>query len=399
MPLSHGRPYLAIPGPSVIPDRVLQAMHRPAPNIYAGALVDMVRGMVPDLKTVAGTDQHVAIYVSNGHGAWEAAIANTLAPGDKVLVLATGRFGHGWAEMAQRVGVEVEILEFGKRSAVDCAIVEERLAKQDAGDFKAILATHTDTSTSVRNDVAKIGAMLARIQHPGLFMVDSIASLGCDPFEMDEWGVDVMVAACQKGLMTPPGLGLVYFNAKADAVRQKMPRVSAYWDWSPRANPQEFYQYFGGTAPTHHLYGLREALTMLVHEEGLKAAYARHARLARAIWAALEAWGQGGPMEMNVADPALRSHSVTAVRLGAPNGTALRDWLSERAGVTLGIGLGMASPGDPAWHGFFRIGHMGHVNAHMVLGVLGTIEAGLVSLDIPHGKGALEAAAKVIAQG
>lgn len=399
MPLSHGRPYLAIPGPSVIPDRVLQAMHRPAPNIYAGALVDMVRGMVPDLKTVAGTDQHVAIYVSNGHGAWEAAIANTLAPGDKVLVLATGRFGHGWAEMAQRVGVEVEILEFGKRSAVDCAIVEERLAKQDAGDFKAILATHTDTSTSVRNDVAKIGAMLARIQHPGLFMVDSIASLGCDPFEMDEWGVDVMVAACQKGLMTPPGLGLVYFNAKADAVRQKMPRVSAYWDWSPRANPQEFYQYFGGTAPTHHLYGLREALTMLVHEEGLKAAYARHARLARAIWAALEAWGQGGPMEMNVADPALRSHSVTAVRLGAPNGTALRDWLSERAGVTLGIGLGMAPPGDPAWHGFFRIGHMGHVNAHMVLGVLGTIEAGLVSLDIPHGKGALEAAAKVIAQG
>jgi alanine-glyoxylate transaminase/serine-glyoxylate transaminase/serine-pyruvate transaminase len=156
--------------------------------------------------------------------------------------------------------------------------------------------------------------------------------------------------------------------------------------------------YFDGTAPTHHLYGLREALTMLVHEEGLEAAWARHATLARALWAAFDAWGQEGPVELNVANPAHRSHAVTSVRIGAPHGTRLRDWLTERAGVTLGIGLGMAESTDPAWHGFFRVGHMGHVNAHMMMGTLGAIEAGFTALGIPHGKGGLEAAAAVMAE-
>lgn len=399
MPLSHGRPYLAIPGPSVIPDRVLRAMHRPAPNIYAGELVDLTASLIPDLKTVAGTQHNAAIYIANGHGAWEAAVANTLAPGDRAVVLATGRFGEGWAEIARKMGVDVEIVDFGKRAPVDPEVVKERFSRPDAGDIKAVLMVHTDTSTSVRNDVAGVRAALDAVGYEGLYMVDCIASLGCDRFEMDAWGVDVMVAACQKGLMTPPGLSFVFFNDKAAGVQAQMERVSHYWDWAPRANPQEYYQHFGGTAPTHHLYGLREALDMLVHEEGLEACYNRHARLSQAIWTALETWGQGGPMELNIADEAIRSHSVTAVRIGAPNGTALRDWLSTSAGVTLGIGLGMAPPGDPAWHGFFRIGHMGHVNAHMVLGVLGTIEAGLVSLGIDHGKGALEAAAGVIARG
>ncbi|MHC0053267.1 pyridoxal-phosphate-dependent aminotransferase family protein [Actibacterium sp. D379-3] len=399
MPLSHGRPYLAIPGPSVMPDRVLQAMHRPAPNIYAGALVDMVAGIVPDLKAVARTRHNAAIYIANGHGAWEAALANTCARGDKVLVLATGRFGHGWAEIARRMGVEVEILEFGKRAPVDVAQVEDRLRADTGHGFKAVLTVHVDTSTSVRNDVAGIRAAIDAVGHPALYMVDCIASLGCDAFEMDAWGVDVMVTGSQKGLMTPPGLGFVFFNDKAEAVRAGMDLVSNYWDWVPRAHPEEFYQYFGGTAPTHHLFALREALTMLVHEEGVAGALARHAVLARTIWAALEVWGQAGPVELNITDPAHRAHAVTAVRIGAPNGTALRDWLSTRAGVTLGIGLGMAPAGDPAWHGFFRIGHMGHVNAHMVLGMLGTIEAGLIALDIPHAKGALEAAAAVIAAG
>lgn len=399
MPLSHGRPYLAIPGPSVMPDRVLNAMHRPSPNIYAGALVEMVQGIVPDLKAVARTQHNAAIYISNGHGAWEAAVSNTMARGDKVLVLATGRFGHGWAEMAGRMGVDVEILEFGKRAPVDPAKVEARLRADKNHELRAVLIVHVDTSTSIRNDVAAVRAAIDAAGHPAMYMADCIASLGCDRFEMDDWGVDVMVTGSQKGLMTPPGLGFVFFNDKAEAAQARSDLVSNYWDWAPRAHPQEFYQYFGGTAPTHHLFGLREALSMLVHEEGLEAAWARHARLAASVWAALETWGQDGPMEMNVTDPAFRGHSVTAVRIGAPNGTALRDWLSDTAGVTLGIGLGMAPPGDPAWHGFFRIGHMGHVNAHMVLGVLGTIEAGLISLGIPHGKGALEAAASVIAKG
>ncbi len=398
MSLRHGRPYLAIPGPSVMPDRVLQAMHQAAPNIYSGPLVDMVDGMVPDLKAVARTAHNVAIYIANGHGAWEAAVSNALARGDKVLVLATGRFGHGWGEIATRLGVAVEVLEFGKRSAVDLAQVEDRLRADSGHEIKAVLTVHVDTSTGVRNDVAGIRAAIDATGHPALYMVDCIASLGCDRFEMDAWGVDVMVTGSQKGLMTPPGLGFVFFNDKAEAVQAQSDLVSNYWDWAPRAHPQEFYQYFGGTAPTHHLFGLRTALDMIVKEEGIEGVWARHARLAEAIWAALEVWGDGGPLELNVADRAVRSHAVTALRLQAPNATALRDWVSENVGVTLGIGLGMAPSGDPAWHGFFRIGHMGHVNAHMVLGMLGTIEAGLVALNIPHGTGALAAAAKVVAQ-
>ncbi len=397
MTLAHGRHTLAIPGPSVMPDRVLAAMHRPSPNIYAGELVEMTHGLVPDLKAVARTRHHVAIYIGNGHAVWEASLANVLSRGDRVLVPATGRFGHGWGEMARRLGVEVEILDFGKRDPIDLARFEERMAADEDHAIKAILAVQTDTSTSVRNDIAGLRAALDRAGHPALLMSDCIACLGCDEFHMDDWGVDVMVAGSQKGLMTPPGLGFVWFNPRADEARERADCVTHYWDWRPRANPEEYYQYFDGTAPTHHLYGLREALDMLLHEEGLEAAWRRHEKLARAVWAAFEAWGQGGPVELNVANPACRSHAVTSVRIGSPHGTALRDWLSEKAGVTLGIGLGMAPPGDPAWHGFFRVGHMGHVNAHMIMGTLGAIEAGMKALGLPYGPGALSAAADVLA--
>ncbi|PTW49769.1 MULTISPECIES: pyridoxal-phosphate-dependent aminotransferase family protein [Rhodovulum] len=397
MSLRYGRPYLAIPGPSVIPDRVLQAMHQPAPNIYGGPLVDLVESVVRDLKAVARTRHKVAIYIANGHGGWEASLANVLARGDRVLVLATGRFGHGWAEAARAMGAEVEILDFGNRATVDLGRVEDRLRADTGHQIRAVLVSHVDTATSVRNDVAGVRAAMEAAGHPALLMADCIASLACDRFEMDAWGVDVMVAACQKGLMVPPGLAFVFLGPKAEEARARADLATPYWDWTPRANPQEFYQYFGGTAPTHHLYGLRAALDMLVHEEGLEAAWDRHARLARAIWAAIEAWGQGGPIALNMTDPALRSHAVTSVRIDPPHGTALREWLSETAGVTLGIGLGMAAPGDPAWHGFFRIGHMGHVNAHMILGALGTMEAGFKALGVAHGAGALEAAAGVIA--
>jgi alanine-glyoxylate transaminase/serine-glyoxylate transaminase/serine-pyruvate transaminase len=227
-------------------------------------------------------------------------------------------------------------------------------------------------------------------------MADCIASLACDRFEMDAWGVDVMIAGSQKGLMVPPGLAFVFFSEKAAEARRALPRVSRYWDWTNRANPEMFYQYFGGTAPTHHLYGLRASLDM-IRAEGIEAIWDRHERLARAIWAACEVWGETGPLELNIADPALRSRAVTALRIGAPHGSDLRRWVQDHAGVTLGIGLGMAEPGAPAWHGFFRIGHMGHVNAHMILGALGAIEAGLMALDIPHGSGGVAAAARVIA--
>ena len=195
--------------------------------------------------------------------------------------------------------------------------------------------------------------------------------------------------------MVPPGVGFIFFNDKAAAVRAKMPRVSRYWDWAPRANPEEFYQYHCGTAPTHHIFGLRAALDM-IHAEGITHVWQRHEVLAKAVWAACEAWSQKGSFAMNVTDRAYRSHAVTALRLAPPQATALRDWTQNNLGLTLGIGLGMAAPSDPAWHGFFRLGHMGHVNGHMIMGLLGGIEAGLSALKIEHGAGALDAAAQVI---
>ncbi|MHA6343999.1 pyridoxal-phosphate-dependent aminotransferase family protein [Roseivivax sp. CAU 1761] len=395
--LASGRPYLAIPGPSVIPDAVLAAMHRPAPNIYEGELHEMVAGIVPDLKAVARTSGDVAIYIANGHGAWEAALANTVAPGERVLVLATGRFGHGWAEMAGAMGIETQILDFGTKAPVDPERVAEALRGPGAASLKAVLMVHVDTSSSLRSDVAAVRRVLDEVGHPALLMVDCIASLGCDAYEMDGWGADVTVTGSQKGLMVPPGLAFVYFNERAARIRRALPRVSRYWDWAPRAAPEIFYQYFGGTAPTHHLYGLRAALD-LIAAEGMTAIWARHATLARAIWAAAETWGAEGPLTLNVADPRHRSHAVTALRLGAPHGARLRDWTAAQAGVTLGIGLGMSEPGDPDGRGFFRFGHMGHVNAHMVLGLLGTVEAGLRALAIPHRPGGVSAAAQVVAE-
>ncbi|KNX40185.1 Soluble hydrogenase 42 kDa subunit [Roseovarius tolerans] len=396
MSLANGRPYLAIPGPSVMPEEVLRAMHRAAPNIYEGDLIEMTAGLIPDLRYVARSQGHVAIYIANGHGAWEAALANVIAPGERVLVPATGRFGHGWAEVAEGQGIAVEMLDFGKRTPVDLNRLEAALRADKTHKIKGILATHVDTSTSVRNDIAGMRAVLDAVGHPALLMADCIASLACDRFEMDTWGVDVMVAGSQKGLMVPPGLSFVFFSDKAADARRRMERVSRYWDWTNRADPQMFYQYFGGTAPTHHLFGLRAALD-LIKTEGIEAIWTRHETLARAIWAACETWGQTGPLELNIADADLRSRAVTALRIGAPHGSALRQWVQDNAGVTLGIGLGMAEPGDPAWHGFFRIGHMGHVNAHMILGALGAIESGLIALDIPHGPGGMAAAARVIA--
>lgn len=396
MSLSNGRSYLAIPGPSVMPDAVLRAMHRAAPNIYEGALHEMMPGLVADLNYVARSSGKVAMYICNGHGAWEAALANTVAPGETVLVPATGRFGHGWAEMARCMGIEPQVIDFGRNVPIDPDAVRAALAADAGQKIKAVLAVHVDTSSTARSDIAALRAVLDELGHPALLMADCIASLGCDEFEFDAWGVDVMVTGSQKGLMVPPGMAFVYVGPRAEAARARMPRVSWYWDWGPRIDPEGFYQYFGGTAPTHHLYGLRAALDM-IREEGIEAIWARHATLARAIWAACDRWGEGGPLRMNIADPAHRSHAVTAIRIGAPHGKRLRAWTDEEAGVTLGIGLGMSEPDDPMGTGFFRFGHMGHVNAHMILGLLGVVEAGLSALQIPHGQGGVTEAARLLA--
>lgn len=396
-PGPSGRTYLAIPGPSVVPDRVLSAMHRPSPNIYAGELVDMMPAMVADLKRVALCSGHVAIYIANGHGAWEASIANMFSRGDRALVAATGRFGLGWADAAARMGVDVEVLDFGRSAPAEPARIAEALDADRDRRIRAVLVTHVDTASGVRNDVAAIRAAIDTAGHPALLAVDAIASLGCDEMRMDEWGIDVLVGASQKGLMLPPGLSFVWFSDKALEASRTAGLATPYWDWKPRTAPAEFYQLFGGTAPTHHLYGLRAALDMIA-EEGLEQVWARHRRLARAVWAAFDAWGVGGhPIGLNVRDPAHRGHSVTAARIGDGGGGRLRRWLETEAGVTLGIGLGMALPTEPAYQDFLRVAHMGHVNAHMTLGVLATMDAGMRALAIPHGEGALAAAADALA--
>jgi len=391
-----GRDYLAIPGPSVMPDAVLQAMHQGAPNIYEGALIELVAGLVPDLRQIARTQGHVAMYIGNGHAAWEASLANTVAAGERVLVPCTGRFGHGWADMARGLGIEAEILDFGKQAPVDLDQLDAALRADTDHKIKAVLAVHVDTSTSIRNDIKGMRDVLDSLDHPALLMADCIASLGCDVFEMDGWGVDVTITGSQKGLMVPPGMCFVFFSDRAAEARARLTQVSRYWDWTPRAAPDEFYQYWAGTAPTHHLAGLRVALDVMM-AEGMEAIWARHTRLARAIWAAAEAWGQGGALSLNVADPALRSHAVTSLRLSEGRATVLRRWVERELSLTLGIGLGMAEPGDPKRDDFFRLGHMGHINGRMVMGLLGGIEAGLRALDVPLGEDALPAAAAIIA--
>lgn len=393
MTLARGRGLRLLPGPSVMPDRVLNAMHRAAPNIYEGELIAMVETLRADLRRVARTEGEVAIYIGNGHAAWEAALANLVAPGDRVLAIGTGRFGLGWGELAARMGAAVEVIDFGFRDPLDPGRIEARLRADRAGAIRAILVVQVDTASSVRNDIAALRAAIDAAGHPALLMVDCIASLACDEFEMDAWGADVMVAASQKGLMTPPGLAFTFHGERAEAAR--IPCRSGYWDWGPRCAPEAFYQLFYGTAPTHHLFGLRAALDMLLEEEGLEAAWARHATLARAVWAAAEAWAAGGGPGLNIADPASRSHAVTTLTIAGGAAPRLRAWCEGEAGLTLGIGL--VDPGEDG-SGLFRIGHMGHLDPPMLLGALATVEAGLAALALPRGEGALAAAAAVVAE-
>ena len=396
MSFARGRELVLTPGPSVMPDRVLRAMQRPAPNIYEGELVEITDSILRDLGRLAGTAGETALYVSNGHGVWEAALSNLFGPGDAILALASGTFGHGWADTGRVMGLDVEVLDFGRHAPVDPTALGERLKEDTAHHIKGILVVHADTSSSVRNDVSRLRQAIDDVGHPALLLVDCIASFCCDVYEMDDWGVDVTVTACQKGLMTPPGLAYVIFNGKAAAIARANPVRSPYWNWSPRTQPERFYERFCGTAPTHLLYAQREALDMIA-EEGRAAIFKRHALLARAVWAAVAAWSADGPLRCNIVDPEFRSHAVTTILADAHDMLQLRRWCEDEAGLILGLGLGFLVPQFMEGKSVFRIGHMGHLNPPMLLGALATIDSGLKALDIPHGRGALEAAAMVTA--
>ena len=391
MTLRSGREFLSIPGPTTVPDEVLGAMHRPAIDIYSPELLALTTGLLADLSRVFRTEGRSYIYVANGHGAWEAALVNVLAPGDRVLVLESGRFATAWGEMAGAVGLGVEALAGDWRRAVDPAALEARLRADSGAAIKAVLAVQVDTASGVVNDIPAIRAAIDAAGHPALLMVDAVASLGCMDFAMDDWGVDVAVSGSQKGLMMVPGLGFVAVGAKARAAHGRLETRSRYWDWSAR-DGEEHYQKYCGTPPEHMLFGLRRALDMLF-AEGLEVAIARHRILAEAVRRAAGRWCEGGAIELNVLAPAERANSVTTLRMaegGDPQ--PLLDYCNHKLGVVLGVGIGALSGRA------FRIAHMGHVNAPMVLGTLGAVEVALAALDIPHGKGGVQAAIDWLAE-
>jgi alanine-glyoxylate transaminase/serine-glyoxylate transaminase/serine-pyruvate transaminase len=384
MTVAHGREFLSIPGPTTVPDAVLAAMHRPAVDIYSGPLLDVTRSLFEDLPRLFRTSGRAYIYAANGHGGWEAAVSNVLSRGDTILVLESGLFAVAWGEMARMMGVKVEVLKGDWRRAVSPGAVTQRLAEDTTREIKAVLVVQIDTASAVVNDIAAIRRAMDAAGHPALLMVDCVASLGCMPFEMDAWGVDVAMAGSQKGLMTPPGLAFVAGNERAHAAHARADLRTLYWDWTFRQGSAH-YQKYGGTPPQHLLFGLRQALDMLL-AEGLEAAARRHALLAEAVRRAVARWAEGGALALNILEPAERANSTTTVLMEGRDPAPLLDYCRERCGVVLGVGIGGLS-GQA-----FRIAHMGHVSAPMVIGTLGAVEMGLRALGIPHGRGGVDAA-------
>ena len=384
MTVANGRQFLSIPGPTNVPDAVLAAMHQPAIDIYSGDMLRLTQTLHDDLPKVFRTSGHVYIYAANGHGGWEAALTNVLSRGNTVLVLESGVFAMGWGDMAGMMGVKVEVLKGDWRRAVTPAAVTQRLAADTAHEIDAILVVQIDTASGVVNDIAAIRRAITAARHPALLMVDCVASLGCMPFEMDAWGVDVAMCGSQKGLMTPPGLAFVAANERAHAVHQKADLRTRYWDWTFRRG-EAHYQKYGGTPPQHLLFGLRKALDMLL-AEGLENAARRHTLLAEATRQAVARWAEGRALAFNITEPSERANSTSTVLMPGRDPRPLLDYCRHRCGVVLGVGIGELAGKA------FRIAHMGHVNAPMLIGTLGAVEIGLKALGIPHGSGGVQAA-------
>jgi len=388
MTVANGREFLSIPGPTNVPDAVLAAMQRPAIDIYSGEMIGITDSCLADLKELFHTQGQTYIYAANGHGGWEAAASNVLSRGDTVLVLESGRFALGWGEMAKMMGVEMEVLKGDWRRAVDPGAVTERLKRDKAHAIKALLIAQIDTASGVANDIAAIRMAMDAAKHPALLMVDCVASLGCMPFDMDGWGVDVAMAGSQKGLMTPPGLAFVAANDRARQVHKSAGLRTLYWDWTFREGEMH-YQKYCGTPPEHLLFALRKAIDML-KEEGLPAAIRRHELLAEATRSAVAKWAEGQVLTFNITHPAERANSITCVLMQGRDPQPLLDYARQKCGVILGVGLGELDGKA------FRIAHMGHTNAPMVLGTLGAVEMGLKALGIPHGSGGVQAAVEYL---
>ncbi|MSO75767.1 MAG: aminotransferase class V-fold PLP-dependent enzyme [Alphaproteobacteria bacterium] len=376
-----GRHFLQIPGPTNVPDRILRAIDKPTMDHRGPDFGRLGRELLAGLKEIFRTRGPVVIYPASGTGAWEAALVNTLSPGDKVLMFETGHFASLWRELAQRLGLQVELVAGDWRHGVDPAQVEARLAEDKGHAIKAVCVVHNETSTGVASRVAAVRQAIDRAGHPTLLMVDTISSLASIDYRHEAWGIDVTVAGSQKGLMLPPGLSFNAISEKALAASKlsRMPR--SYWDWQAMltANATGYFPY---TPATNLLYGLKEAMAMLL-EEGLEAVFARHDRHAEATRRAVVAWG----LEVQCMEPREYSSSLTAVRL--PDGhdaDAFRATTLDRFNLSLGNGLGKVSKK------VFRIGHLGDFNDLMLMGTLAGVEMGLARAGVPHKPGGAQAA-------
>ncbi|PZR84579.1 MAG: serine--glyoxylate aminotransferase [Stutzerimonas stutzeri] len=377
----QGRHFLHIPGPSPIPDRILRAIAMPIIDHRSAEFAALGKTVLEGSKAVFKTKQPVVIYPSSGTGAWEAAIVNTLSPGDTVLMAETGHFATLWKNIATRFGIEVEFIPGDWRRGADPAAIEARLAEDKARRIKAVMVVHNETSTGATSRVAEIRKAIDTVGHPALFMVDTISSLASVDYRHDEWQVDVTVSGSQKGLMLPPGLGFNAVSEKALAASKSNTLPRSFWDWEEmiRINAGGFFPY---TPATNLLYGLKEALAML-QEEGLDQVFARHNRLASACRAAVRAWG----LEVLCENPAEQSPVLTGV-LMPPSHDAdrFRKITLEKFNISLGSGLGKVAGK------VFRIGHLGECNELALLGALSGVEMGLAAAGVPHRSGGVAAA-------
>jgi alanine-glyoxylate transaminase/serine-glyoxylate transaminase/serine-pyruvate transaminase len=376
-----GRHFLQIPGPTNVPERVLRVLSRPTIDHRGPEFARLAREAIEGLQQVFKTSGAVVIYPSSGTGAWEAALVNTLSPGDKLLMFETGHFATLWRNMAVRLGLEVDFVPGDWRHGVDPDVVEAKLAEDRSRVIKAVAMVHNETSTGVTSRVAEVRRRMDRVGHPALFMVDTISSLASIDYRHDEWGVDVTVGCSQKGLMLPPGLGLNAVSEKALVASKSARLARSYWDWEAmiKDNKAGFFPY---TPATNLLYGLREALHMLF-EEGLENAFARHDRHAEATRRAVQAWG----LDVVCLNPAEYSSSLTAVMM--PEGhdaDALRKLILDRFDLSLGTGLGKLKGK------IFRIGHLGDFNDLMLAGTLSGVEMGLHIGGVPFKTGGVAAA-------
>jgi len=386
MGVKPGRHFLQIPGPTNVPDRILRAIAQPTIDHRGPAFALLGREVLEGLQRVFQTSGHVVIYPSSGTGAWEAALVNTLSAGDKVLMFETGQFAVLWRDMAARLGLQVDFVPGDWRHGVDPAIVERKLADDRGGAIKAVAVVHNETSTGVTSRIPDVRRAMDAARHPALLLVDAVSSLGSIDYRHDEWRADVAVSSSQKGMMLPPGLGFNAISDKALAASSSARLPRSYWDWAPMIK-NNAAGFFTTTPATNLLYGLREAVQMLM-DEGLANVFARHQRFAEATRRAVVAWG----LEVLAAKPEEYSPALTAVVMPAGHDAdAFRQVVLDRFDMSLGAGLGKLKGT------VFRIGHLGDFNDLMLAGTLGGVEMGLAVSGVPFTRGGVTAALEYLA--